>query len=203
MRKALKLVATLCLIGAVIYMGSLVRDKHQLSDKVLRLHVVANSDSQKDQTIKLRVRDAILDEAQQLTMGSIDKVQACEKIREGLKHLENVANEVLDELGIADRAKVTLTREEFGLRQYDTFSLPAGVYDSLRVTIGEGQGKNWWCVIFPSLCIPAASDTATDTAAGAGFSDSLTGAVTGDDGYEVRFFFLDVLGKLENFFHIG
>ena len=203
MRKALKLVATLCLIGAVIYMGSLVRDKHQLSDKVLRLHVVANSDSQKDQTIKLRVRDAILDEAQQLTMGSIDKVQACEKIREGLKHLENVANEVLDELGIADRAKVTLTREEFGLRQYDTFSLPAGVYDSLRVTIGEGQGKNWWCVIFPSLCIPAASDTAADTAAGAGFSDSLTGAVTGDDGYEVRFFFLDVLGKLENFFHIG
>jgi stage II sporulation protein R len=184
-------------------MGSLVRDKYQLSDKVLRLHVVANSDSQKDQTIKLRVRDAILDEAQQLTMGSIDKVQACEKIREGLKHLENVANEVLDELEIADRAKVTLTREEFGLRQYDTFSLPAGVYDSLRVTIGEGQGKNWWCVIFPSLCIPAASDTAADTAAGAGFSDSLTGAVTGDDGYEVRFFFLDVLGKLENFFHIG
>jgi hypothetical protein len=74
-----------------------------------------------------------------------------------------------------------LRKEEFPKREYDTFTLPAGVYDSLRVTIGEGTGRNWWCVVFPSLCIPAASEETKDVAAGAGFSDSLSGAITGED----------------------
>ena len=120
-----------------------------------------------------------------------------------MDELEQAANAVFQAEGFSDRAVVTLTREEFPTREYDTFSLPAGVYDSLRVTIGSGEGRNWWCVVFPSLCVPAASDGTADMAVGAGFSDSLTGAITEEPEYEVRFFLLDCIGYLENLFHKG
>ena len=93
--------------------------------------------------------------------------------------------------------------EEFATRYYDTFTLPAGIYEALRITIGEGEGQNWWCVVFPTLCVGATVEEFEETAHCAGFSDGLTGALTGEDGYEVRFFFLDALGKLENFLHKG
>jgi stage II sporulation protein R len=91
-----------------------------------------------------------------------------------------------------------LCKEAFDKRVYDTFTLPAGIYNALLIVIGDGQGKNWWCVVFPSLCIPAASETFADTAAGAGFPETLNRALTGDNGYELRFAVLDVLGNLEN-----
>ena len=93
---------------------------------------------------------------------------------------------------------VTLGKEVFDTRYYDTFTLPAGVYEALRITIGEGQGKNWWCVVFPTLCVPATSDGFEDVAAGAGFPDALTSALEGESGYELRFFLLDLLGKWQS-----
>jgi stage II sporulation protein R len=91
--------------------------------------------------------------------------------------------------------------EEFSKRVYDTFSLPAGLYESLRIIIGEGEGKNWWCVVFPELCLPATSEGFEETASCAGFPDALTAALEGEEGYEIRFFLLDVLGRLENLIH--
>ena len=96
---------------------------------------------------------------------------------------------------------VTLTEEFYPTREYEGFALPAGTYTSLRVILAEGEGRNWWCVVFPSLCLSAASDAVADAAAGAGFSDSLSGAITEQPQYEIRFYFLDLLGRLENFFH--
>ncbi len=90
-----------------------------------------------------------------------------------------------------------MAREAFPAREYDTFALPAGCYDALRITVGEGQGQNWWCVVFPRLCLPTVSEDFEVEAVGAGFSDTLTGALTGE--YEVRFFLLELLGRLENF----
>ena len=95
-------------------------------------------------------------------------------------------------------AKVTLCKEVFDIRHYDTFSLPAGVYHSLRIIIGEGQGKNWWCVSFPSLCLPATTAGFSDTAVSAGFSAPLVKSLSGNENYEIHFFFLNQLGKLEN-----
>ena len=83
---------------------------------------------------------------------------------------------------------------------YETFRLPAGVYESLRIVIGTGEGHNWWCVVFPSLCIPATSSGFADIAVGAGFDSSLTAALEGQAGYEIRFYLLDQLGRLENIF---
>lgn len=201
MFKLVKRMLFLALVAALVYMGSVIADKNKLSEEILRLHVVANSDSEADQAVKLKVRDAVLSAVEESLVAVEFKADAQDSIENRLPELEQIANDVLDGEGISDRAKVTLTKEEFPKRVYDTFTLPAGVYDSLRITIGEGEGQNWWCVVFPSLCIPAASEQVEDVAAGAGFSDSLSGAITGEETYQIRFFLLDCLGRIENFFH--
>ena len=96
---------------------------------------------------------------------------------------------------------VSFLKEEFPSRDYDTFSLPSGIYQSLRVTIGEGEGRNWWCVVFPTLCMGASVWDVEEGAAGGGFSQELTDTITGQKEYKIRFYLLDVLGRLENFFH--
>lgn len=115
--------------------------------------------------------------------------------------IETVANDVLRSVGSSCRAVVTLGKEAFPTREYDTFTLPAGVYESLRVTIGSGEGQNWWCVVFPKLCVSATTDGFEDTAAGAGFSELLSGSLTGKPQYRVRFFLLDCFGWVENWIY--
>ena len=200
MFKIIKRLLALTLLAALVYVGAVYLSKRELQNEVLRLHVVADSNSNEDQAIKLKVRDAIIT-ALEADLARVDtKEQAQAMISGKLEELEQIANEVLEKEGVTDRAVVTLEREGFETRDYDTFSLPAGVYDSLRITIGSGQGENWWCVVFPNLCIPAASEDVQDVAAGAGFSDGLTGAITGKRQYRVRFFLLDWMGRIENYF---
>ena len=200
MVKLMKRLMILALIAGAFYLGSVYADKVELQSQVLRLHVVANSDNAEDQAVKLKVRDALIAELSPLLDQVDSKEEAQALIGDMLTRLEEVANEVLESSGFSQQAKVTLDRENFDTRVYDTFSLPAGIYDSLRVTIGEGEGQNWWCVVFPSLCVPAATEQVEDVAVGAGFSDNLSGAITGKQEYQVRFFLLDFLGQVENFF---
>ena len=198
-----KLLAFTLFLGTCVYIISLASDKKQLENEVLRLHVVGASDSKEDQEVKLLVRDAVLKQVEELTIDACSKDEAQRMLAESLNVLEDAANEVLEQRACSQRAVVSLKQEAFPKREYDTFSLPAGVYDSLRITIGEGAGRNWWCVVFPSLCIPAASKDTADVAAGAGFSNSLSGAITGEGKYQVRFFLLDIWGRLEKFFFKG
>ena len=203
MKKIAKILFALFLILGLLWCGTVIADRQTLSDGLIRLHVVGASDTQEDQQVKLQVRDALMEYLQQQIPETEDVESAKAALKGMLSQLEETANEVLTAAGVADRAKVTLTEEEFPTRNYDTFSLPAGIYHSLRVTIGEGQGKNWWCVVFPSLCMPATTEGFADTAAGAGFSDSLSGALQGQPGYEIRFFLLDCMGWLQNLFSKG
>lgn len=198
-----KIVGTLLLIGAISWIVSAVIDKKMLSENIIRLHVVAQSDSAEDQAVKLQVRDAIVTALQQEMDSLNSKQEAKTYIAGKLEELTAIANSVLEESGCTARAVVTLTKESFNKRDYDTFSLPGGVYESLRVTIGAGEGKNWWCVVFPSLCLPATSDEFEDAAAGSGFDDTLTDTLQQKSGYKFRFFFLDCLGWLENLFFGG
>ncbi len=200
MKKLLKW-AAVCLALFALYQGaSLLSDKQQLRDGLIRLHVVADSDSEEDQTQKYKVRDAVMAYLEPLSQTATTKQEAAAYIQQHLTQLEEVANKTLAQCGSAAKAAVTLTQEAFGTRDYDTFSLPAGIYDSLRIEIGSGQGKNWWCVIFPSLCLQASTQQVSQTASCAGMSQSLQSTITGEEGYEVRFFLLECLGKLENFF---
>lgn len=200
MLKVVKWLLVLALIAGGFYVGSVYADKQELQERVLRLHVVAASDSAEDQEVKLKVRDALLAELETVLEQVDSKEEAQALIENEMNRLEQVANQVLQECGVSDYANVSLNREKFDTRYYDTFTLPAGVYDSLRVTIGDGEGKNWWCVVFPGLCVPAASEQVEDVAAGAGFSEGLSGAITGKKEYRIRFLLLDCIGRLENIF---
>lgn len=190
-----KRVVSLILLAAsaltVTLCAVLQAQSQRMADKIIRLHVVANSDTSADQAVKLAVRDAVLREAGRVLNGAEDPKQA---VAAQLPALEAAANAELQRQGSEDLARVSFRRELFPTREYDTFSLPAGVYDSLRVTIGQGEGHNWWCVIFPPLCAQAA-----------GLSEQAVQALSDDDvrlvtesggGYVVRFRLLELWDAL-------
>lgn len=133
-----------------------------LPENVVRLHVVANSDSEEDQSVKLLVRDAVLEEAAKWYGGAQSMEEASSQLCTHLQSLGKTARTTLAENGMEYSAKVEMTEMYFSTRDYGTFRLPAGRYRTLRVTLGEGQGKNWWCVVFPSLCLPAAGEGQSD-----------------------------------------
>ena len=199
MKKMGKCVFACALLAAFVWCGTVIADRQRLNEELIRLHVVANSDRVEDQELKLLVRDAIITSLRQALADVRDTEQAKEYLQENLPKLQELANKTLDAAGSAQQAVVTLCREGFPTRQYNTFSLPARIYEALRVTIGDGAGKNWWCVVFPSLCVPQTSQGFSDTAAGAGFPDALSGALTGEEPYQIRFYLLDKLGELEKF----
>lgn len=195
MKKILKRIVLCACLAGCVWMWGVIADRERLNEELIRLHVVANSDSGEDQAIKLRVRDTVVESLSDAMAEINDMDQARAYIEENLPQIQQAANDTLKALGCEETAVATLKEEVFDTRYYDTFTLPAGVYESLRITIGDGEGKNWWCVVFPTLCIPATSDGFENVAAGAGFPDGLTAALEGEEGYEVRFFLLDLLGK--------
>jgi stage II sporulation protein R len=187
-----------CLLAAfLVWFGTVLADRQALNDNVIRFHVVANSDSEEDQAVKLQIRDTVMDYLEPI-IGELPTAEEAKAwLQEHLEEIKEIADAVLKQHGFSKTASVSLRQEAFDTRFYDTFTMPAGTYDALRITVGEGQGQNWWCVVFPQLCLPAVSEGMEAEAAGAGFSDTLTGALEGE--YEVRFFLLDWLGWLENF----
>lgn len=129
-----------------------------IGNRVLRLHVLANSDSDADQALKLKVRDRIVQEAAGLFDGTQDLRQAKAVAAEKLSTLQTAAQDEVYKQGYSYPVKVELTNMYFNTRVYSTVTLPAGQYDAVRVTIGKAAGKNWWCVIFPPMCLPAAEE---------------------------------------------
>ena len=172
--------------------------QQKLAEKLIRLHVVANSDTQEDQRVKLLVRDAVLRAAADALEGEPDPEAA---LQENFPAIERAANETLERLGSGDTAKVSFRRELFPTRKYETFRLPAGVYRSLRVTIGAGAGHNWWCVVFPALCLPANAEDFEAVCEAAGFTEEEISVLTEESGeIEVEFKTLELLGKLKKIF---
>ena len=159
-----------------------------LAGKLVRLHVIAASDADEAQAVKLQVRDAVLAYLEPKLADVTDVDAAQEIIAANLDGVAQAARTVTP-----DAVTVTLGPERYPTREYETFSLPAGVYTSLRVTLGAGEGHNWWCVIFPPLCMESSlSDRAVET-----LSDDDVKLITEDgDGYVLRFRLLELWGKL-------
>ena len=152
-----------------------------LAGQVLRLHVVANSDSDGDQEVKLAVRDAVLSAAAPYLLG-VEGQEA------HLEELAQVGAQVLSEAGYSYPITVSITDQWFPTKEYQDFSLPAGTYRSLQVILGEGAGQNWWCVVFPPLCLASVSETTAQTAAMGGMTEDQVALITGQDGeYVLRF----------------
>ena len=198
MRKQLKRVGICLVFAAAVWLFMLAADRQTLKRELIRLHVVAASDSPEDQAVKLQVRDAILENLQEGLSQVTDVSAAISYVESHLPAIEETANRVLELAGVPDSVRVSLDLESFPKRIYDTFSLPSGIYQSLRVMIGDGEGQNWWCVIFPELCLPETEEAFSKQAEESGLGDTLTQTLQEKDGYCIRFFFLDLIGKVEN-----
>ncbi len=130
----------------------------ELRQGVLRLHIVANSDSKADQSLKLAVRDEILKSSIDIFKDCDTTQQAISIAGDNLNQINKIANRVIKENGFDYSARVSVGDRYFDTREYDDFTLPAGTYKSLVIDLGKAKGKNWWCVVFPCVCVPSASD---------------------------------------------
>ena len=177
-----------------------VHGEERIYDEVIRLHVLANSDTEEDQALKLKVRDGILAAAGEMLSGCEVREDALYIIsnEEGIERLESAAAEVIAREGFSYPVKVTVSEEEYPRRNYDSLAFPAGTYTSLRVQIGDADGQNWWCVLFPRLCLGAATADNRDAFIEVGFTPEQYKIVTDTDEpeYEVRFKILEIIEGL-------
>lgn len=185
----------ICLLSG----GLAMEGQTRLSDKVVRLHVLANSDSEEDQALKLQVRDAVTERTAALLEEASGRREAETVLRQHLPELKRLAAEAIAAAGYGYSVEVELAETEFPTREYDGFSLPAGEYLALRVLIGEAAGRNWWCVVFPPLCTAAASDVAV-TALAAGFSENEVNLITEEEGYVLKFKTIELWQQLRQSF---
>ena len=195
--KVIEISLMIAVVVAVLYSVVLNNDSSELSDKLIRLHVVANSDTDEDQELKLMVRDAVLEEIDGIMDGDENRDEVQEKLEDSLTVLQEKAQETVIEQGYTEPVAVTLEQEHFPTRIYDTFSLPAGEYTSLRVSIGEAGGRNWWCVVFPPLCVEAAEGE--EALEASGLTDEEVALITEENtGYAVKFKALEILDSIKS-----
>lgn len=188
----------LILCAAVLIFGMApIHGEAAVYDTVVRLHVLANSDSTEDQTLKLQVRDAILKITTPLLEDCRSQEEARSRLREKLKEIQATAKEVLAEVGRSDPVKIILGKEDYPTRDYDSFCFPEGTYLSLRVEIGNAEGQNWWCCVFPPLClgsVSASKDEAEDAFIQVGLTPFQYKIITESETpvYRVRFKLLEL-----------
>ena len=167
----------------------------EIRQDVLRMHVIANSDSAEDQAVKLKVRDAVLEAGEDLFDGTLTAEGAEQMLDSDIERLQNAAQNVLTENGFDYGVRVEIGKDYFNTRTYDgEVTLPAGEYEAVRVILGEGQGQNWWCVMFPPMCLPAAE---ADTEISDVLTQNEEDVVKSNPKYEARF---KIVELFENFY---
>ncbi len=167
-----------------------------LRTNVLRLHIIANSDSKEDQNLKLKIRDKILEESGSLFEDSTDIEGAVLDAEASIEEIAAMANSVIEENGFSYEAKAKVGDSYFETREYDDFTLPAGTYKSLIVTLGEGKGKNWWCVVFPEICLPCARDVSLSDVA----NEKSAEIAENPKRYKIAFKSVEIYEDIKNFF---
>lgn len=184
--------AVIILTACILNVVSFAQACDSVRSDVLRLHVVADSNSETDQKLKLMVRDAVLEKGGELFDGTVTADTAKAEILPRIDELEAVATEVMRENGCENSVEICVTKEYFNTRCYEEFTMPAGVYTAVRVNIGSAKGKNWWCVMFPPLCLPAAVADAD-----AFFTDDEMKVISSSPEYEPRFKIVEIIESIK------
>ena len=194
-RFSVAIVISLVILMALSFLP--VHGEQEIYDTVVRLHVLANSDSEEDQALKLKVRDGVLEAAAPYVGECKTQAEAVEALTAHLSELEAAAFSVVQSEGYDYPVTVLLGEEDYPTRTYESCAFPAGTYVSLRVLIGEGEGQNWWCCLFPPLCLSAATakEDNEDAFLQVGLTKDQYGIITetGKTKYKVRFKLLEVL----------
>ena len=165
-----------------------------IRSSVLRLHILANSDSKEDQAIKIIIRDALLESGNELFEGTMSVENAHRCLENNKSQLIAYINNILVDNGFEYKSDVYLIKEYFETRSYDEFTLPAGEYLALKVILGNGAGHNWWCVMFPPLCLPAATE---NTELDIVFNQNCSQIVKSSPEYEIRFKFIEIIERIK------
>lgn len=194
-RIELSLLIALIICG-VLNINAFSQQCDSIREKMLRMHVIANSNSEEDQQLKLKVRDAVLSAGKDVFDGSVTSDDAKEKITPHIDYLEKVALNTIKNEGFDYNVKITVENEYFNTRTYDnSVTLPAGNYNAIKVIIGDGKGQNWWCVMFPPMCLPTSvaeceiSDVLTE---------SETEIVTETEKYKFKFKIVEFFEEIFN-----
>ena len=198
-----KKILTLSIVAALLLLGVgllPVHGEEEIYNKVVRLHVLANSDSEEDQAVKLAVRDAILDVTVPLLQDCDTREEAVRLLEENQSLVIKAAQAVLREHGFDDSVSIEMGLEDYPTRTYDSLCFPAGEYISMRVSLGEGAGQNWWCCLFPPLCLGAATvkeQAAEDACISVGFTPTQYKIITESDKpvYRARFKILEFFNE--------
>ncbi|MGN0674843.1 MAG: stage II sporulation protein R [Oscillospiraceae bacterium] len=174
-------------------------DYRDITDTVFRLHILANSDSEADQALKLKVRDAVLEKSAYLFEDNASAEESAKAAEEHLDEIRQTAEQVISENGSDYSVNCEVTEMYFDNRVYGTVTMPAGEYTALRITIGEAQGKNWWCVMFPPLCLPAVTniDEALEEC-GDVFTAEEIDMLKNPENYECKFYIVELFNKLKS-----
>lgn len=199
----MKTLLSLCIsiLAATVLLSYLpVHGEEEIYDNVVRLHVIAESDTEEDQAVKLLVRDRVLELVGERLESVTDCDSALAVLEEMKEDIKDCAETVTTEAGADGIVSVELGVESYPVRYYDGYTLPAGEYKSLRIKLGEGRGRNWWCILFPSVCVSDATETKRDYVA-AGFTPDQYRLIENGNGrkYKVRFKILEVLSGIMGF----
>lgn len=159
----------------------------EIKREVLRLHVLANSNSDEDQQLKLLVRESVLEQSEYVFAHSNNKDEALLSAKNNLEKIVSSAQQTVYENGYDYTVTGEVSKSYFPQKEYDNFTLPAGYYDAVRIKIGKAEGKNWWCVLFPEVCLSASANL------GEALSSSSTDAVQNPQNYKVRFKVVEII----------
>ncbi len=178
-----------------LVIGMVRFEKHcnTLRDNCLRLHILANSNSIQDQQLKLKVRDEVLKLSQEIFCDAKTLDQAIDAARQNEQKIINTATDVLRQNGCNYTVRCEIDKEFFSTREYEQFTLPAGNYEAVRLLIGEAKGKNWWCVMFPSVCVGTAAEKSLQNAAGI----SAANIALGGSKYKMKFKIVEIFQTLK------
>lgn len=195
-KKEIKFAVALALaVSILLSLSSFEARCEELRQNVFRLHIIANSNSEFDQALKLKVRDAVINETGDIYDRCLDLKSAKEAAIKNKERIYNAAKSVINDAGMDYEVEIEIGTAFFDTRHYETFSLPAGEYEALNIRIGEAKGKNWWCVMYPSLCIASSGAEITDVV-----SEDSAEIANNPQNYVMRFKIVEIYEKLRERF---
>ncbi len=196
MNKTLKIFVPLFLVFVFMfsYIAPFIETSENISDQVFRLHILANSDSAEDQQLKLKVRDEILKKGETVFASSNSLEETIELCKDNIALFQQTAEQCLKDNGSDHDVKVYVDKEYFNTREYDEITLPSGIYNALKIEIGQGKGHNWWCVMFPAICLSSVTDDELNKY----LSEDEQKLVNSDSKYEVRFKIVEIYEKVKS-----
>lgn len=196
MNKTMKIFVPIFLFLLLIsaYVTPFIQTSERISDDVFRLHILANSDNEEDQQLKLKVRDAVLKKGQNVftDCSSLeDIIASCES---NIDLFEETATECIKENGYNYSVNAYVDKEYFNTREYEEITLPSGIYNALKIEIGEAKGHNWWCVMFPAICLSAVSDSEMNNF----LDEEEIELINSDNKFEIRFKIVEIYEKIKS-----